>query len=173
MTLVSTVTLGSSASSIDFTSIPQTGTDLLVVFSIRSTDATANHFVRFNSDSGSNYGHRRLRGDGSSASSQYQDPSSQVFIPNAASMSSDTANTFSNGSVYISNYTSSVAKSVSADSVAENNGTTAGQAIVAARWSGTAAITSLSIIHNGATFAQYSTASLYTITKGSGGATVS
>jgi hypothetical protein len=79
---------------------------------------------------------------------------------------SATANTFSNTEFYIPNYTSSVAKSVSINGVGENNATQSAQAITAALWTGTAAITSVTILpSSGNTIAQHSTASLYIITK--------
>jgi hypothetical protein len=168
MQLVSTVTVAAGgAASIEFTSIPQTGTDLLVVLSSRSTAATvySGEFMRFNSDSGSNYSHRNLWGSGSSATSQSSSTTS-FFSQNTMPGASATANTFSNTEFYIPNYTSSVAKSVSINGVGENNATQSAQAITAALWTGTAAITSVTILpSSGNTIAQHTTASLYIITK--------
>jgi hypothetical protein len=171
MTLVSTVTVGAGgAASIDFTGIPQTGTDLVVVLSGRLSGGSFSDAaqMQFNSDTATNYSSRDLRGDGSGATSANISALNRIMIQVAADTA--TSNTFGNAQVYITNYTSSVAKSVSVDNVTENNATAARADIRAARWSGTAAITSLKI--NGS-FMQYSTASLYKITKGSGGATVS
>lgn len=66
---IATTTLGSAASSITFSSIPSTYTDLRIVFwsSTGSTDNTVG--FRFNSDTGSNYSNTTLAGNGSSASS--------------------------------------------------------------------------------------------------------
>lgn len=170
MTLVQTVTVGpSGAASIEFTGIAGTATDLLILFSTRSDTAGSNLGVpvRFNNDTNSaNYASRALYGDGGTAGSFTS--TMQIASPGTG----NTANTFNNGSLYISNYASSSAKSVSADYVYENNATTANQYIWAGTWSGTAAITSIKLTGS-VNFAQYSTASLYTITKGSGGATVS
>jgi len=171
MTLVSTVTVGSGgAATIDFTSIPQTGTDLLVVISSRNDIGATAYYCRFNSDSGSNYNWIRLLGDGSTASSS-AGPSTQFILQ--ANNANDTANTFNNSSIYITNYAGSTSKSVSIDTVKENNATAANQMIQAGNWSGTAAITTITLLPNSGNFAQYSTASLYTIQKGSGGASVS
>jgi hypothetical protein len=76
-----------------------------------------------------------------------------------------TANTFSNGAVYIPNYAGSAHKSVSWDYVTENNSTTADQMILAGVWADTAAITSITLALPSGVFTQHSTASLYTITK--------
>jgi hypothetical protein len=86
-----------------------------------------------------------------------------------------TANTFGSGSLYIPNYTSTIAKSVSIDNVYENNATGAGQNLYALSAPVTTGITSITLGEgsSGLGYAQYSTASLYGITKGSGGATVS
>lgn len=173
MQLVSTVTVGAGgASSIEFTSIPQTGTDLLLVLSGRIPDIlglTAYfHSHRFNNDAGaSQYSRIALKGTGSAVSSNSNTNDYLQFegLPTGDS----TSNTFSNIQIYIPNYTSSVSKSVSADSVGENNGTATIQQLAAGRWLGTSAITSWKIFPalptQSYTFAQHSTASLYIITK--------
>ena len=71
-TPIATTTLGSSASSVTFSSIPATYTDLVLVTegigaSGGSYDVDMN--VRLNSDSGSNYSFRYLFGNGSSVTS--------------------------------------------------------------------------------------------------------
>ena len=83
-----------------------------------------------------------------------------------------TANTFNSTTFYIPNYAGSTNKSFSFDQVNENNTTAANQVLGSVLWSNTAAITSISLTSPGYNFVQYSTASLYGITKGSGGATV-
>ena len=175
MTLVSTVTVGSGgASTIEFDSIPQTATDLFLVLSMRKSSGSSISFqdvvISFNNDATSaNYNTRVLYGNGSttySANYTYAGGFISSTYPQF-----NTANTFNNVSVYIPNYTSSTAKSVSMDNVAENNSSTTSMGINTGRWTGTAAITKVSL--TATDIQQYSTASLYTITKGSGGATVS
>jgi hypothetical protein len=66
--------------------------------------------------------------------------------------------------MYIPNYAgTSYQKSISADSVTENNGTTAYNAFHSGLWLSTAAITSIKLDPYGTDFAQYSSASLYGI----------
>jgi hypothetical protein len=101
----------------------------------------------------------RLSGSGSGASSGTTGSGFFGYL----SISSDTSNTFGNSSVYISNYTSSSNKSLSVDSVSENNATAAQQGIFALSWASTAAITGIRLLTAG-NLAQYSTASLYKIT---------
>ena len=166
--------LASAQASITFTSIPSTFTDLYLVLSGRNSTTSDEIFVRFNSDSGSNYSWRRLQGTGAAALSDSSAGYGGVYLTGfyftyPATISSFTANTFGSGNLYIPNYASSSAKSISSDAVNENNATTARQAITAGLWSGTAAISNISIDAVSGNFVQYSSATLYGITKGSDG----
>jgi hypothetical protein len=170
MTLVSTVTVGAGgAANITFSSIPQTGTDLLVMLSIRTSAGSIRETlgITFNSLTTS-FSNRQLFGTGSASGSG----SGNRFVL-ATTGSGATANTFASDNIYITNYAGSANKSFSVDGVGENNGTEAQQDLYAGLWSNTAAITALSITGDGKTIQQHSTASLYLITKGSGGATTS
>jgi len=165
-TKIASVTVGAGgASTIDFTSIPQTFTDLKIVLSVRTTGSAVNFndgALRFNSDSGSNYSTRFLLGDGSSASSSSASTSYIPFGPNQGSLT--TANTFTSFDGYIPNYTGSSFKSVSSDGTAENNATATRMTLTAGLWSSTAAITSINVFPGGGyNFVQYSTATLYGI----------
>ena len=158
--LIATTTVGAGgASSIDFTGIPQTYTDLKVVLSVRSSDGSGSLRVQPNGLT-TNLSSRRLEGSGSGASSATD--GSIIFIY-AVTISSYTASVFSNIEIYIPNYAGSTYKSVSADGVMENNATEAYQNLVAGLWSNTAAITSLTLAKSSGTFVQYSSASLYGI----------
>ena len=180
MSLISTITVGAGgAATIDFTSIPGTFTDLMLVHSLRSNSTDGPAFsanITFN-NSGSGYTERILyNNSGGGAASGTR---SGAFLDWAglspASGTGSTANTFGSGRLYVANYTSSAAKSISSDSAQESNTTNGAYwnfYSVAASWSGTAAITSLKLTASAGSFMQYSTASLYGITKGSGGATV-
>jgi hypothetical protein len=165
MTLIETKTLGTAAASIEFTSIPQDGTDLYVLLSLRTAtggEADGIQF-RFNSST-TDYSFRRFRGNGSEAVS---DTAAALLWINS---NTSTANTFSNVSVYIPNYAGSTNKSYSNDGVSENNATRAFQGLVAGLWADTSAITSISIANPaGGNLVTGSTVSLYKITKGSDG----
>jgi len=76
-----------------------------------------------------------------------------------------TASTFGNCQAYIPNYTSSAYKSISAEGVAEGNTTAMLSAIDAGLWSDTSAITSIKLFVPSFNLLQYSTASLYGISK--------
>jgi hypothetical protein len=168
MQLIETKTLGAAAASIEFTSIPQTFTDVVMTCSIRDTSASVlnNFILRINGVS-TNSTIRTLFGNGSSAST-YSDTA--IFAEGGANGNNSTANTFSNVQFYFPNYSGSTNKSVSIDSVTENNATLGLQAISAGLWSQTTAINSLGIVPNGVVnFVAGSTISLYGITKGSDG----
>jgi hypothetical protein len=163
--------LGSAQSEIEFTSLPQTFTDLVLVLSLRTTTGTAwsDGKLEFNGVT-SGYSTRTLFGSGSTASSI-----TETVLNIRVSSNANTANTFGNQMIYIPNYTGSTQKSVSIDQVTENNATQALQAIYAGLSDITSAISSLKVTAtSGTSYAQYSSATLYGITKGSSnGVTVS
>ena len=67
---IATTTLGSAASSITFSSIASSWTDLRLVLVVpASPDTSGNININLNSDSGSNYSFTRIAGDGTSATS--------------------------------------------------------------------------------------------------------
>jgi hypothetical protein len=165
MKLIETKTLGTAQASIQFTSIPQDGTDLVVLISTRQSTTTGTVYISFNGNS-TGYTFRRLNAQGSAANTDSVSSSAIYFNDTGTN---ETTNTFGNAAVYIPNYTGASNKSVSVDSVPESNQTTytgAQMSLVAGLWSNTAAITSINFGSNG-TFVAGSTISLYKITKGS------
>ena len=171
MKLIESKTLGTAQANIEFTSIPSTFTDLVVLISARNSQTDpADIYAQFNADNGTNYSFRRLFGTGSATASDSAASSATAFRIGRSIGSSYTSNTFSNCSFYIPNYTGSTAKSGSSDQVEENNATTSLQLITACLWSGTAAITSIKLQNlGGSDFAIGTTMSLYGILKGSDG----
>ena len=163
MKLIETKTLASPAASIEFTDIPQDGTDLVAVISARNSTTQSVGLISFNGNTtGRTF--RYLIGTGSGASSGTYD--GYGFTTD---LSSYTANTFSNSKVYIPNYTGSAHKSYSLDDVTENNTTAAFMLIGAGLWSNTSAITSVTFTASSGNLVAGSTISLYKITKGSDG----
>jgi hypothetical protein len=166
MKLIESKTLGTAAASIEFTSIPQTFTDLVVLYVLRSDTAYnsgGSYFnLTFNGTSANRSG-RFLSGDGTGAATG-------SFTPFGGVAPSDfTANNFSNGSFYLPNYSGNTNKSVSGDNVRENNATTGLLGIDAGLWSDTSAINRLTLTQNAGNFVAGSTAYLYGILKGSDG----
>ena len=168
---IASVSLSSAASSIDFTSIPATYTDLQVMYSLR-TSLTGGPYqyddlgVRLNTDTGSNYSRLTLVSRQGTIGSNKTSPTS--FMDAYATDATDaTANIFGNGYFYIPNYAGSSYKTLSSDGVTENN--SASDVITgfsAGLWSSTSAVTSIKIYsQNGTNFVQYSTATLYGISN--------
>ena len=165
---IATVTVGSGgAASMEFTSIVGTYTDLCVKLSARSTAAGVGTIrMKLNTDTGANYNYRQMQGNGSSASSSAGTGATSASNEVALIDGSDsTSNTFSNSELYFPNYSGSTAKSWSVDSVEEENASTAYVRLTAGNWSGTAAITAITFTPSSGNFAQYSTATLYGISK--------
>ena len=165
-TLISSVTVGSgNSASIEFTSIPQTYTDLILSWSGRHYTAFSsplcNIVIELNGST-SNFSGIYLEGNGSSASS-----STFARFVGVDNTTTSTSNTFSNNTLYIPNYTSSNYKSFSADSAQETNASSAQLTFNAGLWSNSNAITSLKILSQNSNqdFLQYSTAYLYGISN--------
>jgi len=152
-------------SSIDFTSILGNWTDLCVKLSGRTNRSLEvdGITIRFNNDlTSGNYSGRRVFGAGSGTPGSDTTYAGMPF-QNAAT---STSSTFGNAEFYIPNYLSSTAKSFSIDGVGENNATTTYMGLGAGLWSGTSAITRVTIYpESGTTILQYSTATLYGIKK--------
>jgi hypothetical protein len=165
-----TVTVGAGgASSIEFTNIPQTYTDLVIKVSGRTNRSSIleNFNIQFNNNTTSNYVRRILFGDGSSGYSNSQtDTTAGLDSSGINTAANATASTFGNAEVYIPNYAGSNKKSVSGEAVGENNATSSYQQLMAGLWDNTAAITSIKIIPTQANnFVQYTTATLYGVFK--------
>jgi hypothetical protein len=158
---IQTITAGSAVASFDFTSIPQTYTDLKLVMSLRSTRATYSDddfYININGLT-TNQTTRYIQGSGSSTGSFTGTRWSGLIPANGAA----TASVFGNAELYIPNYTSANNKSSFVDAVHETNATTAYQRLHANLWSQTAAITQLTIVCADGNLVQYSTATLYGI----------
>lgn len=155
-TKIASIEVGSGgASSIAFTSIPQNFTSLRVVFSLRlSASGNVGGALKINGTSGSAplvmYGN-------------YTGTQSEVNnLTGWANSSSYASNTFSNGTLYVLNYTASSNKTYSFDAITETNGTTAYLGLASGTVSNTSPTTSIEL-YNGDTLAQYSSATLYGI----------
>lgn len=165
-----TQTVGAGGAGLYFQNIPQTFTDLMISVSCRGQEASVTNqlFLRFNDVGASgSYSVTRVSGSGSAAFSDRANGTfgdffyAGAFCPNASA----TANTFGSANFYIPNYRSSTNKSVIVDGVSENNATFSTQFLTAGLILNTNPIVSFSISAFG-NLAQYSTVTLYGITKG-------
>ena len=166
---LASVTVGSGgSSSIDFIAIPQNYTDLVVKHSLRQSGYTGVTWdwlkFRFNGSSSTVYSSRDLEGNGANVYSNTFTSQNGMVKLGLANSTTSTSSTFSNGELYIPNYTSSSNKSVSGDGVHEDNATNAITVLGAGLWADTSAITSILLYpENGTAWVQYSTATLYGI----------
>lgn len=166
MSLVQSITVGAGgAANIEFTSIPQTGTHLLIALSSRNSIAGYAVTMSFNGSTATNYAVQVLYGDGANGKYAQRLTTQPSLELGASSGGTDTANIFGMHEIIIYDYTSSQTKSISVNSVSETNtSANAYQTFVAGEWLLTDAISSILLKPGGtATFAQYTSASLYRI----------
>ena len=154
-TPIATTTLSSSQSSVSFSSISGSYTDLIMIINAKATSSVVNHRIQFNSDTGSNYSWTRLFGNGSSAQSDRGSSNASILIGevDTTQMSADI--------VHFQNYANSTTyKTVLTRSgnVSYNSETTVGL------WRSTSAITTITIITSSQQFASGSMFTLYGIT---------
>lgn len=102
-TPIATQTLGSTAATVTFSSIPSTYTDLVLVATLRQSTTNQDGFLRFNSDTGTNYSDTVVRGNGSAASS-VRDTSAAGIDIGVMSNSANTSGEFEAVIINIMNY---------------------------------------------------------------------
>jgi hypothetical protein len=164
--IASTTVPSGGQSNIEFTSIPNTYTDLVIRWSLRSTEA--NNFtdqgfrVTFNNTT-TGYDNQLLFGNlttpGAATNSNVS--ALQWVYGNAAN---STSSIFAIGEMYIPNYASGRVKSIGSDSFSENNnsGDTV-RAFTAGFWNNTSAITSIKLATATGSWVEHSSATLYGI----------
>jgi hypothetical protein len=156
---VSVGVLGSAT--IDFTSIPATYTDLLVKISGREVTGIQLYFTMQINGVATNQATKELRGSGTAASS-----GTNTIATLDQNGSGTTASVFGSADIYIPNYASTTTyKAISIDSVSENNAAAAYMRLSAGLWSSNSAINQLTFYASSGNIAQYSTATLYGISK--------
>jgi hypothetical protein len=79
-TPIATTTLGSSQTTVTFSSISSSYTDIVIVASIKTAVPAYQPILRFNSDSGSNYSATAVAGNGSSATSGRHTNQNGIYV---------------------------------------------------------------------------------------------
>jgi hypothetical protein len=153
---IATTTVAIPAGTITFSSIASTYTDLRVVITLTTALAGSNVFLRFNSDTGSNYSYTRLIGDGSAASSDRNTGANRIQVDLNTSATVPLFESFD-----IFSYAGSTNKTVLATSSEDLNGSGAVSRAVGL-WRNTAAITAVSLT-SAYNFSIGTTATLYGI----------
>ena len=159
---IATTTLSSAAATIDFNSISGSYTDLVFVISGVS-NSNNNIFMRFNSNTGTNYSATRLSGSGSAVFTERA--TNETYMVNTTYGWPTSTVGEQNTIMHIMNYSNSTTfKTVLMRSNRASNGLDAQVGL----WRQTSAITSISISTNGfsgtANWASGTTATLYGIT---------
>lgn len=169
-TKIASIAVGSGGSSnMTFSSIPSTYTDLMLLISARTTLSSYGDglILTINGTTSAIVATKTLQGASGSIASFNSPSTSDVYVGDTNAATS-TASAFGNTSVYIPNYAVSVGKTFSADHVAENNGSWCADQITGGLWNNTNAITTIKIgtgLGGSSSFVQYSTATLYGISK--------
>jgi hypothetical protein len=163
---IASITVGSGgASSVDFTSIPATYTDLVIKLTSRVTSSADRDGVlsTFN-NTGSGYSFRRLYAyDANLTGTDSGSSQSSIAVGNTTANNA-TSNTFGSHEIYVVGYTSNLNKSAIIEAIAENNSTSSWQITInGALWSNTAVVDRITLTPGSASFAQHSTATLYGI----------
>jgi hypothetical protein len=170
-TLISSKTVASGgAAIIDFTSIPQTYTDLILFHSTRGVGSanTDSIYARFNSSS-TGYTGRVAYGDNGYGT--FSPGISYLHLGYGADnlSTTNTNNTYGNTVVYIPSYTSSNNKSVLVETAKESMFTgyqTGINALITNLWSNSAAVSNITLYcASGGNIAEGSTAYLYGIIR--------
>lgn len=146
--LLETTVLGSSASSISFSSIDQSYKHLQLRMTTRN-DPYSNLLLRLNSDSGGNYAYHDLSGNGSSVSSSAGTGGQTSIVLTTTATTSQTSNVFSGVICDILDYTNT-----SKNTTVRTLGGVADSGynhiqLRSGVWLNTSAVTALSVGHNG------------------------
>lgn len=171
VTLIAHTEVGSGgAVTFDFSSIPSTYSDLKLVVSSRIGGANKTNYiaVQFNGITTTTYSETEVyAASNSPASASRSDVTSFIFARTITS--ANTADTFGSFEMYVPNYANtSYNKQVILDYTSEANSSTTDDfrlGLAAQLWRNTAAINRIVLDPNGGDFLQYSTATLYGITK--------
>lgn len=155
---IATTTLGSAQANIAFSSIPSIYTDLILVMQLKPVSGQAGVFIRYNSDSGSNYSNTFLYGTGSTAASTRNSNTTGVNLGQGGIL--DAAEWFISTS-HIQNYSNTTTNKTT---ITRNGNAIGGTDAVVSLWRNTGAINAVTITAtNGGNLATGSIATLYGI----------
>jgi hypothetical protein len=160
---IATTTVGAGgASSITFSSIPQTYTHLQLRCSV-GLNAVADYVMRFNNDSAGNYRQHNLYGDGSAAST-YNYGNGETFISFAFPFQGlNSLTSFAGNVTDILDYTNTNKNKVSRSLLGTDRNGSGQVALESGLWINTSAVNRIDILPGSSSFLQYSQFALYGI----------
>jgi hypothetical protein len=157
---IATQTLGSPTLTVTFSSISGSYTDLVLVVNWAQSEV-GSCWIRFNSDSGSNYSFTELIGTGSASSSTRSVNLTQTYF--GYNVFPDTSFT-GNAIISVQNYSNATTYKTFLSRVNANSGSFAGTGEIVGLWRSSSAITSITLdIDGNATYSTGSTFTLYGI----------
>lgn len=159
---IATTTLGSANTTITFSSIPSTYTDLRIIVSNAKVTATGfAGYLSFNSDSGTNYSFTLLGGNGASASSS--NSNTRNTLPCMGWITDLSTTIPAMAIIDIFSYAGSTNKTTLINASYDKNGSGATENYVGL-WRSTSAISTITVNQSGGTgWASGTTATLYGI----------
>ena len=167
-TLIDSNVLTTTATSVTFSAIPSTYTDLVVRISAKSDRANANDDIKMlvNGSTSSVYSSTWMLGVGSSGTGTSSNSTQTSLSLQSGSTGGLEANTFSSTEIYIPNYTATVIHPIGSIQVQEVNNTVARIYANAGLFNSSVAITSLTLqIVTGPNFVSGSSFYLYGISN--------
>jgi hypothetical protein len=153
---IATTTASGASSTINFTSFPSTYTDLVIVCAIKGTNAN-DAYLRYNSDTSTNYSDTRMRGNGVSVDSVRSSSAAGIDLGGISNIGGTDVATLL---IQIFNYNST--SYFKTNLTRFSNGSTQSFLNVGL-WRSTAAITSIDLFNRGGSWVSGSTFSLYGI----------
>lgn len=142
---IATTTLGSAASSVTFSSISGSYTDLVIVSNVKITTSGFGLVIQFNSDTGTNYSLTNIEGNGTTANSGRATSASYITLTYGIGIPT-ASNTFSTVITNVMNYSNSTTNKTILSR--HSNGSTSnspGTEAIVGLWRNTAAITSITL----------------------------
>lgn len=159
---IATTTLGSASSSITFSSIPNTYTDLRIIWNISGVSGSTDIPMRFNGNSTNSYSYTYLRGTGSSIVTGGLINEGQIFMTGGNTLQSGFAVSLI---IDIFSYADSTnSKTVLAQYLNDRNGS-GSVALNVGQWGNTAAINSVTLFASSQTLNAGTNATLYGILR--------
>ena len=172
-TPIASITLSNAQSSVTFSEIPQTYTNLILVCNVQLSSSGQSMLYQFNGDTATNYSLTILKGNGTSATSTRR---SNINYQLAAGWDAGlpTSSSFATGIVNIQNYSNATTNKTS---IARGSNAAGGDVTATVNlWRNTAAITSITVYTGVGNLASGSTFNLYgvvtsgiTVAKATGG----
>jgi len=158
---IATTTLGSAASSITFSSIPATYTDLRIVLVGANSASGSNCYIRYNGTTGAStlYSYTHISGNGSAASSGRATDDNKILL-NVTSTTSTTVPMMTTIDVF--SYTAATNRTCLITWSGDENGSGTVERTVGL-YRSTTAVTSILLANSGANWASGTTATLYGI----------